>query len=194
MEIYDGTFKPSEGFKQLDFFRYDRDPVSGYLYSVDGVECGIPVADFLEVNDFGLNERVEGLIVLTAYRFRSADDDHDEIEKKYLELSIRELQEKYPAYIIMVPQQLNYKETSAAKDFCVDIDAYWFKPYPYCQFIRWIYPSDLVVEGLSYKLFEIRFKNTVSYIDDVISDLETFGSDNVEPILKYRKYLADTWM
>ena len=191
MEIYDGTFKPSEGFKQLDFFRYDRDPVSGCLYSVDGVECGIPVADFLEVNDFGLNERVEGLIVLTAYRFRSADDDHDEIEKKYLKQAIMELQSEYPAYIIMIPQEL---KESAAKDFCVDIDACWFKPYPYNKFIRWIYPSDLVVESLSYKLFEIRFKNTVSYIDDVISDLETFGSDNVEPILKYRKYLVDTWM
>lgn len=195
MENTEGWFKPSKGFEKIYIERYDIDEnepdILHYVGPHFSPYSGVPVNDFIEVNT--LAPKVKGLIV--AYNFDYNSNAYETVEKKYLEQSIMELQDKYPEYIIMVPQLLEARETSYAKGFCIDIDAFSFKPYPYNKFIRWVYPNTCIgeIKDLNHKLSEIRFAHAVSNVDGIIADLEKCESIFTNKVKEFRKYLFDTW-
>lgn len=196
MENTERWFKPSEGFEKIYFDRYDPDEnTPGYLHPV-GFSNSILVKDFLEVNTLNLKKKVTGLIVVSGFDYKYSN--HEITEKSYLESSIRELQSEYPDHIIMIPQSLESKEMSYAKGFCIDIDAFTFKSYPYNNFIRWVYPNSYMgeIKDLSQKLSKIRFEHATRDINDIIVDLEKCGSVHVDKVKGFYRYLFNlfnTW-
>lgn len=195
MESTNNSFIPKNGLEEIQFIRYDKyENVSGELKLADLTTCWFPIRDIFEVEELGPKKSVLGVIIVTTYRFKS---DSDFGKASVIEASIKELQEAYPNHLILIPQEFEYQEKSEAEFFCINLDHYSFKPYPYCKFNRWAYPNFFSnaeeIKDFVSKLSECRFADTIFQIDGIISDLECCKSVNAAKVKEFRQYLFDTW-